>query len=355
MVRRGFTLIELLVVIAIIGVLVSLLLPAVQSAREAARRSQCTNNLKQIGLASHNYVDVWNVMPSGMRWDWTTPPSLTSAHGPLPSLLPHMEQTALFNAFNWSVGVYVNPPVNATCHGVSVAVFQCPSDPGSSGIAQYSDPIYPRMAHSSYASMSGLWPSNTYDLPPATGYPTGAKHTDYAKVMANQKGIFSVHSKTRLSEIRDGLSNTLMWGEHDLLSFDTDKDPSSNSTDWGWWTSGSYGDTQLTAMFPINASKRQDLYSPANAWASNYIMAASSAHPGGANFCMGDGSVRFVKESIDTWNIDPSTQNPVGVTANCNSSCFWGTTWTIATGAKVGIYQAIATKNGGEVISADAF
>lgn len=353
--RRGFTLIELLVVIAIIGVLIALLLPAVQSAREAARRAQCTNNLKQLALAAHNYVDANNRLPSGMRWGWVpgSTSSVTSLHGMLPGFLPFIEQTALHRAINYDLGMF--EAVNATINATSVSAYSCPSDPTTGQLSDHPGSPYPKMAHTSYAGVSGTWPNNTYSLPPNASFPGGLVHPQFGKVRANQAGIFSTHSETSFADIRDGLSNTLMFAEH-ANGILADRNPAANG-DWGWWTSGDFGDTQITSMYPINAHKKQPQYFPANAWADSHIMAASSFHPGGANFAMADGSVKFIKETIDTWPIDPATELPIGLTTNCNGSCFWATTYEVSDQStfRAGVYQHLSTKNRGEVVSADQY
>src|SRR5213596_361748 len=128
--RAGFTLIELLVVIAIIGALIALLLPAVQAAREAARRSQCTNNLKQLGLATHGYADTHGVMPMG-SFKMSPPPSgdpCKGGHeaGVFIAILPYLEQGPLFNAFNSNVHYETAP--NSTVVGTGLSVLWCPSD-----------------------------------------------------------------------------------------------------------------------------------------------------------------------------------------------------------------------------------
>src|SRR5262249_51915486 len=128
--RRGFTLIELLVVIAIIGVLIALLLPAVQAAREAARRAQCTNNLKQLGLALHNYESSTGSFPYAFAWQWCSPASASlcggvgNHHGPLVALLSFMEQTSVFNAYNSTVAMFED--ANATVSGTNISFLWCP-------------------------------------------------------------------------------------------------------------------------------------------------------------------------------------------------------------------------------------
>ena len=127
--RPGFTLIELLVVIAIIAVLIGLLLPAVQMAREAARRAQCTNNLKQLALALHNYADVNGVLPMGYAIQPCEflPDSICISHGPFVALLPQLEQQPLFNAVNFDRNLWISP--NMTICAIGIKTLWCPSDP----------------------------------------------------------------------------------------------------------------------------------------------------------------------------------------------------------------------------------
>lgn len=354
-IRRGFTLIELLVVIGVIAILVALLLPAVQAAREAARRVQCSNNLKQLALAAHGYVDSWQRLPSGMTWRRIPeqPEVITPMQGPFPGLLPYLEQVALFDAINFDLITW--SPANATVHGTSISTFFCPSDSTGGRLSRHDSIVYPRMAHASYAGNGGLWPSNTYHLPPEPGQHQASDHPASGLVHANQWGVFSVHKGASFSEIRDGLSHTLLFMEHANGILEGSNTPPADS---GWWTSGTYGDTQITAMYPINAHKSIPAFEPAHSWANAHVMAASSFHPGGASFAMADGSVRFLKETIDCWSIDEATGLPSGIGISCNGhECYWAATYGVSDPSRFrsGVYQALATKNQGEVISDDDY
>jgi len=178
--RRGFTLIELLVVIAIIAVLVSLLLPAVQSAREAARRAQCTNNLKQLGLALANYESANGSFPMAFFWIWGEPTgpiagSIGNGYGPMVALLPYYEQGPLFNAYNTSVNAFGD--YNATVDGNGVGTLWCPSDGSIQGYRSTyaSGEIYNNLPHpmcySNYRGNWGYWictPTGTVGNTPPT-------------------------------------------------------------------------------------------------------------------------------------------------------------------------------------------
>jgi len=349
--ERGFTLIELLVVIAIIGVLIALLLPAVQAAREAARRAQCTNNLKQLGIASHNYLDRWQALPSGYRWDPLSGAYagyVGTGHGLFPPLMSEMEQSNVFNAINFNFNIFYNP--NLTIHKIGVNSLWCPSDatistirtiPSDFGWEPVPAGVPALMAYTSYAGNGGPWTNNCY--------PT---RSTYGTVKANSKGMFSCFSDVRLAEVTDGTSNTILFGEHGHALLDE-----ASQSDWHWWTSGNWGDTLITTMYPLNPHRKVGNFAAGNN-ASVFIASFSSLHPGGANFGFADGSVRFLKDSIESWQIDASTQLPIGVTktlAPNGSSATWDTIYVIQPGARVGIFQQLSTRNGGEVVSADAF
>src|SRR5262245_45987061 len=175
--RGGFTLIELLVVIAIIAVLISLLLPAVQSAREAARRAQCVNNLKQLALGAANYEQTVGVYPPGLYWCILTGQYqgfVGTNCGPMVHLTPYLEQNQLYNSINFMEAVYYNS--NLTVHGIGISTLWCPSDASISEIQTLPDPdgqlFYEatpgksaRMAYCSYAGVCGPWWPNTWSIP----------------------------------------------------------------------------------------------------------------------------------------------------------------------------------------------
>jgi prepilin-type N-terminal cleavage/methylation domain-containing protein/prepilin-type processing-associated H-X9-DG protein len=333
--RNGFTLIELLVVIAIIAVLIGLLLPAVHSAREAARRSQCANNLKQIALGAHNYLDVIGTLPQGIPFrravfdpqDW-----FGLSQGSLfIALLPQLEQQPLFHAVNFDVDIWT--AANATIHATGVNTLWCSSDyrasePRTVPDGSMLDPGQYLVYYTSYAGNTGTWMLwFQQDFPP----------------QQYMNGLFHLKSAVRLAQITDGTSNTLAFSEraHSLLDNDT-------SLWWHWWTSGNYGDTLFCTLFPLNPWRKvYGLFGDSRTEA--YISGASSLHPGGANFAFMDGSVRFLKDTIDTWPSVPGTGLPVGVTFDPAGP------YKLAPNVRFGVYQAISTRNGGEVFSSDAY
>jgi prepilin-type N-terminal cleavage/methylation domain-containing protein/prepilin-type processing-associated H-X9-DG protein len=365
--KRGFTLIELLVVISVIAVLVGLLLPAVQSAREAARRLQCTNNLKQIILALHNYESAWGSFPPGYCYQ-AYAGDYSDAAGHLVRIAPYLEQSPIANAVNSSIPMLYS--ANTTVCGTGLSVLWCPSD-GSILNRQYTyaapytwdgGPL--PMTYSSYVGWMGKWPIFGYvDSTTSTdqsalrqvdgvffniGYPPGNSVTLYGTSYPGQPGL----RPTTIAAITDGTSNTIAYGEHahGLFSQTQDANGITDFYDWNWWVSGNLGDTIFTTYYPMNPqNKLKTGYYEGGSFiqGDDMVTAASSFHPGGANFPFCDGSVRFLKETIDSWKIDPKTSLPSGVT-------YKAPFYTILPGARVPVYQALSTPNGGEVISADS-
>jgi prepilin-type N-terminal cleavage/methylation domain-containing protein/prepilin-type processing-associated H-X9-DG protein len=333
--RGGFTLIELLVVIAIIGVLVALLLPAVQAAREAARRAQCTNNLKQLGIALHNYHASLNSFPVGFLFPQANAvaPGIPALHyrwSVLAQLSPYLEQSNVYNALNmnwpiaagasgaYGVGPWTFFPANQTVRQTAVSLFLCPSDTGAR--------VDPLSAPTNYAFCTGDG-GNGGD---ATGAP----------------GVFLLERAVTIAAITDGTSGTIAASES-LLGTSTAAVPAGGAvpadprramarsaslplTDascraagagWrqdkgnGWWD-GDHRSTLYNHAMTPNA-RASDCWgsSPHNpAW-----RAARSLHPGGVNALYADGHVGFAKD-----------------------------------GVAPAIWQAAATRAGGEVVSADA-
>ncbi|MDG3007469.1 DUF1559 domain-containing protein [Paludisphaera mucosa] len=367
---RGFTLIELLVVIAIIAVLIALLLPAVQSAREAARRAQCINNLKQIGLAMHNYHSANNSFPMGVAASYNTlngsnPCVAWSGWSVHSLLLTSMEQTAIYNAANFQLDPLqgVGWDINQTSWSTKIASFLCPSD-GNAGKAGY---------NSYYASRGTTFDADyqvSQNAPPNCG---GTKST----------GVFSYQTTYGISDITDGTSNTVAFSEglvgandnrarpfltgvnvDSLSSIGSDPTKSQDaggmlamgemppgaafssvlqtcsqafqtatsggglsSNRGGHWAWGTEGFTLFNTLVPPNST--QYTWSTCRFGCGTcgvgsadhtHLTNANSNHSGGVNVLFGDGSTRFVKNSV-----------------------------------AMNIWWALGTKNGGEIISSDAY
>ena len=347
--RVGFTLIELLVVIAIIAVLIALLLPAVQAAREAARRSQCVNNLKQLGLAMQNYHDAVGTFPPGhFGTGWND-------FNALVMLLPFVEQGPLYNSFNFSnTGDAANPgdALNFTVMSITVNSYQCPSDTDRLTATQTLNGVTMVVGHQSYSGNAGNAPESFYD---------NNKHN------AANGVIFSIIAgkPAAIRDVIDGTSNTAAWSEKvkgigpgSNNTYDSSR-PSSTVFALNVSTSGNgspaspYQDAvpqyyyqgcnalnQSSASLATGAIAQgtywwdghpeTGLYNhvmPPNTWSCNdsnvndaAAATASSRHSGGINIAFCDGSVRFIKGTINT------------------------TTW-----------WALGSRAGGEVVSADSY
>jgi prepilin-type N-terminal cleavage/methylation domain-containing protein len=306
--RRGFTLIELLVVIAVIGILIALLLPAVQAAREAGRRAQCVNNLRQIGLALHNHESACGFFPIGCE------SKVTSAYPTVPSyyyrwsafamLTPYLEQSAIYNKLNLDVplictGVFPPPsvhPDNAPLVKQELDVFRCPSD------------FHPRI--------SPDWGPTNYVMCQGSGKNGGA--------YADSDGLFNTVRPTYIREIHDGTSNTAAFSESlvslgktpgtlagaladgevgdVIVSLRTRLDdamcnnPSQSTayTRGERWADGGQTCSGYNHYLPPNSGKPDCSSSPFGFW-----KAARSLHPGLVNICLADGSTRSVSQRVD--------------------------------------------------------
>ncbi|WP_337176730.1 DUF1559 domain-containing protein [Paludisphaera sp.] len=347
--RRGFTLIELLVVIAIIAVLIALLLPAVQAAREAARRSQCTNNLKQIGLALANYESATGSFPIGATayGDRATLDCTgRRQHTFFSLILPNMEQAAIYNSINFSLRAISNGgpfgravdsgAANKTALHSTIASLICPSDTVVSP-----DPASVRgRGQSSYSGVVGhkdirhFW----YGCPPDGDQPA-----------IESDGAFGEEYNYGISDISDGLSNTMFVGE--VSKFRNDPNPTL-ANQWGnyaYYTTATAGVTRVSALAYTLAKPNSSMIVPdipsdgsyGTNWDRNPATRFQdfgqwgfrSMHPGGVNFVFGDGSVRFIRDGIE-------------VVGGRSPTSGWATP---------GVYRKLATRNGAEVVSADAF
>jgi prepilin-type N-terminal cleavage/methylation domain-containing protein/prepilin-type processing-associated H-X9-DG protein len=366
--QRGFTLIELLVVISIIAVFIALLLPAVQSAREAARRAQCVNNLKQTGLAVHNYISANDVFPWGC-YRQHNPTNATgypyTSGGSFCALLPYHEQQQLWNATNFNYNMF--SAGNTTITATSLNYLHCPSDPSiedkhlfPGGSVDGTDMV---MCYSSYGGNAGTW----FQLPrfswPAAEFQAGIANQNgvivyigYDNPLIVSGTVYTGLSRgcIKLAGVTDGTSNTFMYSEraHGLLSTTVNAQGAIDRYCWNWWCSGNFGDTTFSTMYPINPFKK-DPYIAFGGYqgaSDDLVSAASSFHPSGANFLFCDGSVKFIKDSIQTWQINPATGFPVGVSLDAA-----GLVFQLAQGSPVGVYQKLSTIAWGEVVSSDSY
>ncbi|MFO0951011.1 MAG: DUF1559 domain-containing protein [Isosphaeraceae bacterium] len=334
--RRGFTLIELLVVIAIIAVLIALLLPAVQSAREAARRIQCVNNLKQLGLAVHNYHDINGALPPGRIWSNSGFPTIFAGQQNTTwfcLMLPLFEQGSLANAYNYSLGAEgplgsagpIGYIANSTVGATKLSVFQCPSD---RSVTWFIHPAYGGPLLSTFPVSKGnyvvSWGNTSW------GRTSGVNSASYLQ------SAFGHLMNINLARITDGTSNTvimaeiLQGGQYDVRgliwssipggsSFETRFTPNGTKDFFNQNTGGDWLNNAPQFGFCTSEPVLR-LPCTANAGDNDAFAGARSRHPGGVNVVMGDGSVRFVKDTVN---------HPIWIGLNTISS--------------------------GEVISADAF
>jgi prepilin-type N-terminal cleavage/methylation domain-containing protein/prepilin-type processing-associated H-X9-DG protein len=354
--RAAFTLIELLVVIAIIAVLIALLLPAVQAAREAARRAQCTNNLKQLGLAVANYESANGSYPSdsysGLQaWQYQYPNFSCFVF-----LTQFLEQQAVYNATNFNLSNYELD--NITIAGVAIGSLHCPSDPWSPTVINYNDPNASFVEHAKAIPAGLTFYQQFTSYGGSQGTFPGTWQQSYGQGEFGQyNGVIYNDSVVRIAAITDGTSNTFLFGERAQSLF-AKTDPGYKDSD-GSWNSQHWFDTMVTTYFPPNVST-----TGASIPVIGGIIAsdATSFHPGGVNWGFCDGSVRFIKNSISSWQFTANTavfssstnSTPAGV--NYLTSGTNAYIWTATPGTtQQGIYQSLSTRSGGEVISSDQY
>ncbi len=284
----GFTLIELLVVIAIIGILIALLLPAVQAAREAARRAQCTNNLKQIGLALANYEVSFKCYPPGRvgcDGDPSRCPAAASRVGTsaLVTILPFMELQTLYDSFDFSDGPWTYNGTwvtkNADAIGQTVPTYLCPSDDSE----PYANPL--TFATASHYNTQGR-EAATGNYSPVAGS-SGVTASSTVKYAGD--GMFYYLKAHRIRDVTDGLSKTMFVGE--VVASHTEE--SSNV----WSRAVRLMDCQRTTYNPLNTKPGEPEYYSAYGFKVNAAFA--SKHPMGANFVFGDGHVDFITDNIN--------------------------------------------------------
>ena len=383
--NRGFTLIELLVVIAIIAILIALLLPAVQQAREAARRTQCKNNMKQLGLAAMNYESTYGNLPGGSYSATGVANNCPNFYGKTATggypenyscfvrMLPFFDQAPLYNSINMSL--CSGDPANLFLSGVQVPGLLCPTDTNttpsqlaapnalgspagwnfnlsSASLALLASGSTGTQAFSSYAGNAGT-------------FTFGFSNLMDPRVLAQYSGTIFNDSAVTIAQITDGTSNTFLIGEHSkalMLKLDTSYGVSDNS-----WQSGRYYDTLFSTMYQLNLGFGNAYQGIENVTDDSYYIAtdAGSLHVGGAHFAMCDGSVRFISNSINTWSFaagngdtyqdalpDNTTLTTVSASLPYTKSGKYLANSLNGTPATLGVYQALSTRNGGEALGA---
>jgi prepilin-type N-terminal cleavage/methylation domain-containing protein/prepilin-type processing-associated H-X9-DG protein len=328
--RRAFTLVELLVVIAIIGILVALLLPAVQAAREAARRSECSNNLKQIMLGMHNYHDTYKSFPISLGWSTTLQSATDSERGAFSDkvpLLPFVERNSEYQKTNFadfpydSGGWYGN--ANIQTQSGRLPVFNCPSEPNElfGGVANFNYAINMGTTHDAPHNGPGAWAGESRH--------NGA--ASYHGPWSGQPGTIMHDNVVKMASFIDGTSNTVGYAEFSLQNPNITNGATTNKRDWRqqvWnWTSGSSTEQMRNnCLAQMALSGRPDMRGRSWAWSfigvgaayshtmlpnekschsfegdweGSNTMAAGSFHPGGAQVALADGSVRLINETVD--------------------------------------------------------
>lgn len=342
----GFTLIEMLVSIGLISILIALLLPAVQAARESSRRIRCSNNLRQIGIALNAYVTRDGAFPLGTYYHNdprlnVIPPfcmPLTDRSF-LVNILPEMESNAIFDSMN--VQAWILMPENTTIHSLMISSYVCPSDTEAQtpvlgrlslsipGFDRWSSDMMLPLAKTSYAGLSS--DSFSRALPEMFN---GCRVPDWMR--ANSTGIITDTGPISLSSVTDGTSNTLLVAEKAFTYANILRTAQPGAIDSvQCWFFGGTG-TTISGMFAPNAAKFVANQSPPMDLTFGAIRSgASSMHPGGLNALFADGSGRFIRETIHS--------SPPRIFPDRPS---------ISTG---GVWQALITRNGGEAISADSY
>jgi prepilin-type N-terminal cleavage/methylation domain-containing protein/prepilin-type processing-associated H-X9-DG protein len=350
---RAFTAIELMVVVAIVGLLAALILPAVQSAREAARSASCKNNLKQLALGALVYHSAHSCLPMGRSYVMYPGLGMPGPCGSylvdrsyLASILPYVDQGPLYNSINQVVSIF--SAGNETVRSSLISTYVCPSDPAAGRIRMGFVPLGVHLGwqptnvpapltSTSYVGVRGNGGDSWYANPECT-IPAGSS--------LEFNGCITDVAPITLASISDGASLTLLITERSItaserldLVIDNAFPEITYANIFGWWFSGGDQDSMGSTYYSPNLYKRMtptDVGGAVNN-ATAWFVGPSSLHPGGLHVALADGSVRFVKETIDSWPMNLLTGNPEGVNP------------------RGGVWQALGSRNGGEIIGADSY